>query len=120
MIIISYRILCCHYLQVIVIYLSTTFHISMIHFRWFKDTINNNEIEQLAMTSISQFDISNHKVDGIAHKAIEITTNSKDYSFLEILNNYIDRSTHNSSESQLNISINENQVIEKSSKDNQI
>ncbi|CAG8822304.1 19984_t:CDS:1, partial [Cetraspora pellucida] len=29
----------------------------------FKDTINNNKIEQSAMISISQFDISNHKVD---------------------------------------------------------
>ncbi|KAF0511655.1 protein far1-related sequence 5-like [Gigaspora margarita] len=42
---------------------TSTFHINMVHSRWFKNSISNNAIEQSAVISISQFNINNHEVD---------------------------------------------------------
>ncbi|CAG8539602.1 20645_t:CDS:2 [Cetraspora pellucida] len=138
----------------------------------------DDKFEQLAVISISQFDISNFKVGvqpnydtqaktntisllrvgikdldqnldnyqniqkryytnqekikkwtfysklwDVACKATEIATNTEDYSLLKILNNYINRSIHESSfqtESQISSSSKENQVIEENNEVKQI
>ncbi|CAG8695646.1 4746_t:CDS:2 [Cetraspora pellucida] len=64
-----------------------------------------------------------YKLWGVAYKATEIATNAKDYSLLEILNNYINRSIHESSfqtKSQISSSSKENQVIEENDEVKQI